>query len=102
MSDLQDVTVSELLQVGCPRKQTWAWRFAFRKCIRECSQGQPPGNPQGSRTGQEEKVGYDTVSTKASVNPMGNLEQGQPCRVFWNWDGGVNLYVMQIVPEKGL
>ena len=69
LSDLQNLTASVLLWVGCPRKWAVVWRFAHTRC-----QGALPGlfpeGREGSRAGQ--KSGYDAVPAEALVTPGGS------------------------------
>lgn len=58
-------------------KRTLGQILAFRKLIRECSGDQYLWIGVGQRwDGQREKLGCVTVSTKASVDPIGSSRAG--------------------------
>lgn len=85
MSDLKDLVASEVLQVGCPRKPSLAWRFACKKC----SLDQHPGAEKEAGLGRRRSmIGCDAIST---MSLMGSTGAKMAVRSFQNWNEGDGL-----------
>ena len=71
------------------------WRLACRKFIGECPHDQHLLETKGSMTGQREKLGSDTVSTKASANSLWSSKAGSALQNCPELGGSGQSFILQ-------
>lgn len=94
-----------MTRFGFARKQTLVWRLRCIMFIRECSWDQHwwKGGIE-SQIGQREELACDVVSTKASVNPVGNSGSRATFQSYPEWGGGGKTFISlhQLIIGYGL